>query len=605
MAVLRGSLASVGESLGLEVKKWDVDANFYAEIENRPWRPYLCDDLRSLFEAIQVTREAFRKMGAVLRPTLASTAMCLFRAKYLDCEIECLPASAPEPDLWRKAYLGGRTEVFKPTMGRGASWDVNSSYPFSMIDPAGIPTDYCGEYPVSRIPDTPSICEATVDIPADERHPPLGLIGKDRRLYFPTGRRQGWFTSVELAYCQKKYGNESVKLHRAHIFTCRPIFNTYIADLYEIKKKTSKGPLYEAAKVGMNGLYGKVGQRREREKVVCGEDWHDWPWNNPAALKRFEMNGETPHKKVISQEDYIFAIPDVANYAPYIMPQIAATVTARSRILLQGFLDQVGGASVYCDTDSVYAELPPDFFPHSKALGGLKLESKIEHGIFPAPKVYYYVEQESGKAKGKAKGVRYRDAAEVLRFINGEAIKVKRMLGLFEVHKRTGTCDPKSEWQEKRSRVMATRRHPAGRAYSIWEMKKLGYIDGYAGPAEKFKSAAIAYAKLIPDSHLANFHSADFRYREWKRTGKNRPKPYNGSELDPFERVCDLAGRKRFSTLLEAWEKWIGRSRSWLDDRVKFGIKLVWETVGEFPLPAEIQALYDNEKLEQENEKLT
>ena len=614
MAVLRGSLAAVGESLGLEVKKWDVDPLFYEQIESRPWQPYLCDDLRSLFEAIQVTRESFTKMGAVLRPTLASTAMCLFRAKYLDCEIECLPAWASEPDLWRKAYLGGRTEVFKTSMGRGASWDVNSSYPYSMIDPAGVPTDYCGEYPCENIPDTPSICEATVEIPNDERHPPLGIIGKDRRLYFATGKRRGWFTSVELAYCRNKYGSASVQIHRAHIFTCRPLFNSYVADLYEIKKKAGKGSLYEAAKVGLNGLYGKFGQRREREKIVCGENWHDWPWNNPEAMKRFGARDEVPHKKVISQEDYIFAIPDVANYAPYILPQIAATVTARSRILLQGFLDKAGDKTVYCDTDSIYAELPPDFFPSTKALGGLKVESKIEHGIFPAPKVYYYVEQETGKAKGKAKGVRYKDAAEVLRFINGDAVKVKRMLGLFEVHRRDHIMvggkqkkikkgEPTSEWAEKRARVLATRRNPNGDAYSLWEMRKLGFLDGYTGPAEKFRSAGAAYRQIVPDSHLKDFSSADARYREWKATGKNRPRPWAGGELDPFKKEIDSYQARRLTCLLEAWEKYIGRSRSWLDDRVKRGINMLYETVGRFALPNDVQAVYNQELAELERDQ--
>lgn len=602
MAILKGSLASVGESLGLKFRKWDVkaDPHFYEEIVHRPWREYLADDLRSLYEAIDITRTSWREMGAVLRPTLASTAMCLFRAQFLEYSIRCPQAWAPQPELWRSAYLGGRSECFNPKMGEGASWDVNSSYPFSMIDPAGIPCDYAGEYKVNRLPETPCLAEATVDVPYDERHPPLGMKGKDGRLYFPTGKRSGWFTSIELNYCREKYGSEAVKIHRVHLFKCLPIFDTYIAAMYKLKKKAVKGPLYEASKGAMNSLYGKFGMRRDREKIVSGPKWHDWPWNDPDALRGFEDRGEVPGKRVISLEDNLYAIPEQANYAPYVMPQIAATVTARSRILLQHLLDKAGSSSVYCDTDSVYAEQPADFFPSTKELGGLKLESEISEGLFPAPKVYW-IREKNGKTKGRAKGIRYKDADAVLRFINGETIEIKRMLGLYEVCRRNGNHDPMSELQEKRSQVLSTRRHPDGRAYSISEMKALGFLDGSGASLEKFQNARAAYLHIVPEEMRRDFWSSDAKFFEWKRSGKNRPQPYHGPELEAFEQ--HLEPNRKFSSMAEAFCACIGRARTYMDDRVKTAISLVRETIGEFLLPDDVQQLYINEKIEEEYEQ--
>lgn len=473
-AILSGSLASIGDKLNLNVKKHKVDKDFYTDIENREWRPYLADDLRSLFEAIQIMRESFGKLGGVLRSTIASTAMCLFRSQYLDCSFRGFGPYDSDPELFRQAYFGGRVECFKPKMGEGHSWDINSSYPTSMIHPDGIPCDYLGVTGCSSIPTEPALCQATITIPIDERHPPLVTRAKDRRLYFVTGKRSGLFTSAELQYCFDKYGSSSVQITRAHLFKPRPLFDSYIKSLYVLKGKA--GPLGFSAKLAMNSLYGKTAQDRQRERVVTGEEWIDWPWDNPNALKMFERLNKKPTKTILDRDDFVFCIEERAQFAPYILPQIAATITARSRLLLQKLLDKAGPRSVYCDTDSIYAEAPSDFFPTSKALGGLKLESKISHGLFPAPKVYYIVEAD-GTAKGKAKGVSYRDANDVLRFINGEAVRVKRMLGVFESMKRHKGPDPVSEWQDKSARVFSQRRHPEGRPFSIDELVTMGALE--------------------------------------------------------------------------------------------------------------------------------
>lgn len=487
MAILKGSLADIGDELGLHRRKMEVPADFYPRIEHY-WRTgfakeYLGEDLHSLHEGIQITRENFAKLGGILQPTIASTAMTLFRHKYMDHAVQGLPARDPTPDTWRKAYIGGRVEVFKSKMGEGASWDINSSYPASMVDPRGIPCEFLGSFQGDAIPNEPAICQATVTVPEDERHPPLALIGKDSRLYFPSGSRDGWFTSEELEYCAAKYGRKSVAVREIHAFKARPLFDAYVRDLYAIKQKKA-GVLSYVAKLAMNSLYGKTGMRRDREQLVCGEEWHSWPWNDPKAIREFEERGETPHKRVISQDDYLFAIPVRANHAPYVMPQIAATVTARGRMRLQALLDRAGDSSCYCDTDSVYAEQRPDFFSSSKDLGALKCETEIARAIFAAPKLYWIKEKACTNKKphdcgpkctekGKAKGVSYRDAAEVLRFIEGSAVRVKRMLGLFESkHRKTITVNGAkvpvpagsivSEWQNKRVQQLTMRRDVHG-----------------------------------------------------------------------------------------------------------------------------------------------
>jgi hypothetical protein len=609
MAILRGSLANIGDELGLHVRKWDLDSDpdFYKDIERRPWREYLADDLRSLFEAIQITRENFSKLGGILQPTIASTAMTLFRYKYMDCEIQNQPISSPLPDTWRKAYFGGRVEVFKPEMQAGGSWDINSSYPASMVDPAGIPCEFSGIETGDNLPAGPAICQATIEIPPDERHPPLVVVGDDRRLYFPTGRRSGWFTTEELNYCAGKYGRKAVRVHETHNFRARPLFDAYVKDIYAIKQKKA-GVLSYVAKLALNSLYGKTGMKRDREQIVCGAKWHNWPWDDPKAMDNFKRDGIEPYKRVISHDDYLYTIPTKANRAAYIMPQIAATVTARSRIRLQGLLDVAGQASCYCDTDSIYAELPRSAFQDTKELGGLKYEGEIQRAIFAAPKVYWVLEK-NGKAKGRAKGVCYKDAAEVLHFIQGGTVTKARMVGIFERWHRSTIeivdtpkgkkkirrkCDGVfSEFQEKRAQSWAARRDfDHDTAMSIHRMEARGVLKSKRFTFDNLRDA---YLWVVPENKRVNFVKSDMVY--WQHD--DRQTPWKGGELDPCKKAL---GMKNLKTLAQAWDKAIGTARAWLDPRVQAAIELMQTTVGPFTLPEDLQTMIFEQQLEEETE---
>lgn len=339
------------------------------------------------------------------------------------------------------------------------------------IDP--IPCDFEGSYETDTIPDGFPICQAVVDIPPSELHPPLVTHGTDSRLYFATGRRSGWYTAQELRYCQSRYGNASVKISQGHQFKVRPLFNSFVADLYAIKK-SAKGPLAECAKLILNSLYGKTSMATERERIVAGHRWHDWPHNDPAALRRFAARGEIPYKRVIDPDEAIYGIPDRANFAAYIQPQIAATVTARSRLLLQSHLDHGGDRVCYCDTDSVYAEVPKSFFPTSKELGGLKFEGEIDRAIFAAAKTYVAWKGETITAK--AKGVRANNPNDVLDFIAGKPVQQRRMVGIFEARSRGLTDKIQSVITEKKANHWNFRRHESGRAFSVAELAEMGII---------------------------------------------------------------------------------------------------------------------------------
>ena len=471
-AILHGSLANIGETLGVSTRKQVVEPDFYEKIKAH-WKTgraqaYLRDDLISLFECIETTREACRTIGVNLRATVASTAMAHFRLNHLDC---AFPVPAPWSTIEqhaRQAYVGGRVEVFKREAGAGCSWDLNSSYPAAMVDPRGVPCEYLGSARAG-IPDA-GIVFAQVDVD-QEPHPPLPVVGEDERLYFPTGRRRSWITADEARFCVERYGAKSVQVIESHAFKPRRLFDSYIAELYPMKGKP--GAIGYTAKLLMNSLYGKFGSRREREAIVCGDEWHDWPHDSPKDLARFAARGEAPGKRDIDPENWIYGLPTVDNFSAFVLPALAATITARGRIALQGGLDAAGDAACYCDTDSVYAELAPGTFPESAELGGWKRELEFESAIFAAPKTYA-VTLPGGDVKAKAKGLRRTDAAQVLAFMRGESIPIKRVLGVFEANQRNKAFGPASEIQHRQAKTWSHRRHPDGRAFSIAELDALG-----------------------------------------------------------------------------------------------------------------------------------
>jgi hypothetical protein len=487
MAVLRGSLAKAAKSLGVKHQKWDVPEDFYQNIERYDWQGYLLDDCRALYECIDTLRQAFQALGGNLKATAAATAMDLFRRQYLDQEIYPISYGVLEDNI-RQAYTGGRVEKFKERMGSGASFDINSSYPFRML--RDVPTNCLGAYRNS-VPDF-GVVDVTIDIPSDDYIPPIATM-IEGKLYFATGIRRQWITVEEARFVYERYGSKSIEVHSCIAYEGAPIFKRYIEDMYKIRlkaKREKNGAMDEASKLAMNTLYGKTGMKRERTKIVKGAKWRDWPYNDEQAYERLKrlqsrvtknLKRKTIIKEVISHELGIFGIPSFTNKAAYILPAIAASITAGARLYLQQFLDIGAQDSIYCDTDSVYVEgeeVAKKFEPFcGKELGDIKRELDIVDGWFPFPKCYL-VNTPNGEIVGKAKGLKRKSIDDVVNYLNGEKQQIPRMLGIMEKLRRTGETAPRSEWSPKGVAQVAPKRHPEGRPFSMEEIQWLNSQDG-------------------------------------------------------------------------------------------------------------------------------
>jgi hypothetical protein len=476
-AVLPGSLRSIAQTLGVKTKKWDVPADFYRRIEHYPWPEYLADDCRALFQSIEATRAALSSVGCVLKPTLASSALALWRQKYLTEPIETPdPWDSSEVDV-RAAYTGGRVEVLRPTMGRGASYDINSAFPYAMRDPAGVPCECLG----ARRGDARGalrIAKACIKIPAGELYPMVATRAKDNRLWWASGHVSGWYTGAEVDAARQAYGSKAVVVSECYVYHGRDLFSAYVRDLYALKSnKNTAAPIKLASKLLLNSLYGKFGQRREREKIVCGEEWLDWPLDSPGDAERLTARGIDPRKRALDLGRFLFALPDYDDRSSHIAPQIAAYITARARLQLREMLVMSNGRAAYCDTDSVYVDgnQAPYLPLCGEKLGQIKAEHEIERGEFAAPKVYWIKEMAGGEY-ARAKGLRRSDVASVQRYANRESVRVGRVLGVFESLRRKGEICPSSENQSKQMVDFTPRRKPNGETFTTHELKGLGLL---------------------------------------------------------------------------------------------------------------------------------
>ena len=491
MCVLRGSLRTIAQNLGVRTQKWDnLPDDFYQNIERYDWQPYLKDDCLCLYECVQSLRESMKLLGAHLKPTLASTALDLFQRCYLKSPISSLPWDHPSEEYTRASYVGGRTEVFKEWVSQGASWDINSSYPYAML--AHMPTELQREGCGNVIPEY-GIVYATIDIPGDTHLPPLHYRAQNK-LFFPTGRLQGWYTSLEARHCANLYGSKSVKVERYLQYRHAPIFKTYVETLYKARqeaKASGNASLAEAAKGLMNSLYGKTGMIRARQKIVQGIEYYSYPWNDPKALREIRRHGgmnalENSTQLVCeySRDHYIYGIPVYVDYAPYIMPQIASWITADGRCRLHQLLEQAGNNAAYCDTDSVYVETQaPDALYKAEsgaALGQLKREAQFAWAHFAAPKVYLKATIPDGMPLhqafgnitlvGAAKGLPRKSLSSIQDYIDGKKVWIKRMTGALEILRREKTFRVESKEVSKQQKEKHGKRHPSGRPWTVTEI---------------------------------------------------------------------------------------------------------------------------------------
>lgn len=364
-ALLPFGLRSLTENFGVEHIKKQYDHS-KTRGYTRELSDYLKDDCRGLFECLEkfYSWPLVEKAGQA--STLASQAMRVFRT-FLSEPIYA--ASDYVSEFARKAYLGGRTEIFRPFCEKGPlyEYDVNSLYPYVMVS---------NPYPSGRAVFTfdfdsnaLGIFEAVVESPSDIHVPCLGVV-RDGKFIFPVGVFKGHWTSAELHYA-KSLGYR-VNIIKGVVWPEKKfLFKEFITELYNIRLTSPKNSVSDImAKLLMNSSYGRFGMNPDKENI---------------GFKLKEGSSEYRLLKIAKRNVQLFKDP--VHLETFSHTGIAAFVTSYARIHMHRLMSQIEPhALFYTDTDSIFTTAK---LAHGKGLGELKMEAEYSSAVFLLPKTYF------------------------------------------------------------------------------------------------------------------------------------------------------------------------------------------------------------------------
>lgn len=391
-ALLGFGLKSLTKSFKVEHEKQEFDFDKWDGKITPKLLSYLKDDCRGLYEVI----ERYRNWNLVKRAghasTMASQALKIYRS-FMTKEI--YPLSKSADDFTRKAYFGGRTEIFKPYFdGEGKeklkNFDVNSLYPYTMLK---------NSYPIASshftnkyVDNKLGIYHVEVEVPEDMYIPVLGLIssvpsehrvkgkvvarGVSPKYVFPTGRFSGYWTNSEIEYA-KRLGVKIRKVHNGLIFIDGGlIFEKYINILYEmrLKAKQSGDSVTDIiCKLLMNSLYGRFGMNPNKKNIVLTDYFDD-------------STGEKPWREFTKESgEKLYLIEKEVELRSFSNSAISCFVTSNSRVHMHQQFTKLKNKIWYTDTDSLFTT---EKIEESDKLGGLKLEYESNRACFILPKTY-------------------------------------------------------------------------------------------------------------------------------------------------------------------------------------------------------------------------
>jgi DNA polymerase type B, organellar and viral len=334
------SLQKMGEDCGVHKLDAPTFKRYSKELET-----YNRRDCEVTEAWIQLMEARCAKAGVKLKATLPATALAMFQKFY----VGKLCTTNGYRDFLRRAYAGGRTEIF--LMGRVEGEihyaDINSMYP-SVMHSRDYPSPET-EYEMGSFQlESHGVVDVTVDIPCCDI--PLLWVRRNGRTIFPVGVVRGCWTMPEIRALIRD-GGKLLKFHSGIGYACvEQPFNAYIDYCHALKQEADTKPV---GKFLMNSLYGKFGQIGEGIEL------------GPSG--RRVTHHESPHANVIW----------------------AAYVTAYARLKLGYAMratSRYDREVLYCDTDSIIYRGKKLWDGHG--LG--ELEHKDSHALFHAllPKVY-------------------------------------------------------------------------------------------------------------------------------------------------------------------------------------------------------------------------
>lgn len=294
---------------------------------------------------------------------------------------------------------------------QGYHVDVVSCYPTQMKEEL-MPTKYLQSIVYNRsfdledIPPCPAGVVRLVHVTRWNVNPlcniwHLAQTTKEGLFYTSTfeGKAGTWRWEKELTEWSKN-GTARFEFDAYDEWEAKPVFADYVNHFFEMKeraKREGQPIICSFAKLMLNSLYGKMGQKRYR-KMYFG------PVGRMAEIfRRIGAAGIRHVKRVFDCVCVTFHEFEELNHSGAFI-SLASMVTALGRNFLMRGMHRVGFANVaYVDTDSIISSVPlPDSMCLPKgALGTWELEGIVKTFHGHAPKHYRIEYEPSSRKKGK------------------------------------------------------------------------------------------------------------------------------------------------------------------------------------------------------------
>jgi len=342
----------------------------------------------------------------------------------------------------RKAYRGGRAEVFKKGEKEVFQFDVNGMYLSVMRDnyfpnPSSVRHYETGEGWREFFDNYNMILDCVVEVP-EQYIAPLPYRTPAGKLIFPTGTFRGCFTSPELIE-SSKYGVRVLKVFEYNVYGKSgdyfKSFAEYVNQKRQEFKKSGNKAADEMIKDIGNSLYGKFGQTNYSTKYIPLEDY----------------DGDISGKEIIYSVDGIVYVIEKENPedTQHTAPVLSLFITSYARIKLLKWLKEFEPYVVYCDTDSIH--LTEKVIEGSNEIGELKFEGTTKQHYY-TPK--YYGEKHKGVPK-RAEKIYEDEHESIWKFTKPikrkEGIRQKKVVNSWVEHEKILTkIDTKRVWNEEK-----------------------------------------------------------------------------------------------------------------------------------------------------------
>ncbi|HXS60631.1 MAG TPA: DNA polymerase, partial [Candidatus Sulfopaludibacter sp.] len=332
--------------------------------------------------------------------TSAKLSVALFQQTFQEDEIKQSPNHIIDKE--RRAYKGGRTEVFKKYHKKGKlyHYDINSAHPSGMCEL--MPYKYYKTIKhndiktnVKMLVNT-NLYKAKVEYKGGNKlFIPNILIRTDKNDIIAVKNSDydyHWGNELKEAILNgcDVYINEEIK------YETKDIFREYIQYLYAERRKAKavgNSALSLFYKNCMNGLYGKLGQRQYGKTAICHDvkEMFKIIKGDANILKTFEVFEDIIMFEYKTVGDEYSSIGQLVRFSSY----IAAT----TRCKLSAIMRDIGNQHIYyVDTDSIFTTKKPSAeFIDNVILGKWKLEDIALEATFLAPKFYSYKSEEAFK----------------------------------------------------------------------------------------------------------------------------------------------------------------------------------------------------------------